>query len=91
MSLFPALLGSAIKVAKNTRTGLMFPESEKLYLFLVESIVKCEGVVFDVLGDAVDLVLGLMDFDLGIGATDRVDLPRLLLLLENRPLTHAYR
>jgi hypothetical protein len=40
-------------------------------------------VVFHVLGDAIDLVLGFMHFNLWISAGNGVDLASLLLLLED--------
>jgi hypothetical protein len=47
-------------------------------------------VVLDVLGDAVDLVLGLVDLDLRVGAGNGVDLASDLLLLEDGPLPDAH-
>lgn len=59
------------------------------YFCFVEGVVEGEGVVFDVLGDAVDLVLGFVDLDLRVGAGDGVDFSALLLLLEDGALADA--
>lgn len=46
-------------------------------------------MIFHVLGDAVYLVLWLVDLDLWVGAGNRVDLSALLLLLEDGSLADA--
>jgi len=48
-------------------------------------------VVLDVLGDAVDLVLGLMDLDLRVSTGYGVDLTTLLLFFEYGSLPHTDR
>ena len=52
-------------------------------LFLVEGVIEGEGMVFNVLGDTVDLVFGLMDFDLWIGCRNGIDLAVDFLLFED--------
>jgi hypothetical protein len=46
-------------------------------------------VVFHVLGDAIDLVLGLVHLDLRVGAGDGVDFSSLLLLFEDGSFANA--
>ena len=38
------------------------------YLFLIEGVVEGESMVLDIFGDAIYLVLGLMNLDLRISA-----------------------
>ena len=46
-------------------------------------------MVLDVFGDAVDFILGFVDFDLGVGAGDGVDFSILLFLFEYRSFPDA--
>lgn len=46
-------------------------------------------MVFDVFGDSVDFVLGLVDFDLWIRAGDGIDFSTLFLLLEDGAFSDA--
>lgn len=48
-------------------------------------------MILDILGDSIDSVLGLMNFDLWVGAGDGVDFPSLFFLFEDGPLTNAHR
>lgn len=57
---------------------------------LIEGVVKGKGMIFHVLGYAVDFVLGLVDFDLRVGARDRVDFSALFFLLEDGSLPDTH-
>jgi hypothetical protein len=48
-------------------------------------------MVFNVFRDTIHFVLWLVDFYLRVGAGDSIDLPTLLLLLEDGALTNTYR
>jgi hypothetical protein len=50
---------------------------------MVESVVKGKSMVLDILSDAINLELGLMNPDLGIGCRYRVDFSTGLFLLED--------
>lgn len=53
-------------------------------------IVEIEVVVLNILRDAIDLVLRVMDGNVRIADGDDVDLARRCLLLEQRSLAHAH-
>jgi hypothetical protein len=57
------------------------------FLCLIEGVVKSKSVVFDILGDAVDFILGLMHFYLRISARYGIDFSTLLLFFEDRSFT----
>jgi len=52
-------------------------------------IVEVEITVLDVLGDAIDLELRVVDVDVGVGDCDHVDLSLLGFLAEERALAYA--
>lgn len=66
-----------------------FPAYRWRYFLLVEGVVESEGVVLHVFGDAIYLVLGLMNFDLRVGTRNRVYLTALFLFLEDWSLADA--
>ena len=72
-------------------TGRCLPCSEWMfrYLFLVESVVKRETVVFYVLGNAVHFEFRFMHADLWVRRRNRVYFAVLLLFLEDGALPHA--
>ena len=59
------------------------------YLFLVEGVIEGKLMVLYVLGQPINLVFGLVNLDLGIGAGYGVDLSILLLFFENGPFSNA--
>ena len=60
-----------------------YPVFWQFYLLFIECIIECKSVIFDVLGDSIDPILRLMDFDLRIGTGNGIDLSVCLLLFEN--------
>lgn len=60
-----------------------------MYFLLVEGVVEGEGMILHILGDAVYLVLWLVDLDLWVRARNRIYLATLLFLLEDGSLADA--
>ena len=50
---------------------------------LIECIIEGKCVVFNVFGDSIDPILGLVDFDLRIGTGNGIDLSICFLLFKN--------
>ena len=53
-------------------------------------IVEVEVVVLDILGDAIDLELWVVDTDIGIGDGHDIDLTAICLFIEQWTLAHAH-
>ena len=62
-----------------------------IYLLLTESVVEGKCMIFNVFGNAINLVLGFVDFDLGIGTRYGINLSILFFFFEDGALADTNR
>ena len=66
-----------------------FPVCADGYLIFIEGVIEGEKMIFDVFGDAIYFVFGLVYFDLWVGAGYGIDFSVLLFFFEDGPFSNT--